>query len=117
GFATLDGELAIDGRKASELAAAGTPLFVYSGLLIRRRVAALRAAMPARLRLHYAVKANPFRPVLELLRDLTDGFDIASLGELEMVLAAGQDPRRTSFAGPGKRDAELEAAIGHGVTL
>jgi diaminopimelate decarboxylase len=55
--------------------------------------------------------------VLELLRELTDGFDIASLGELEMVLAAGQDPARVSFAGPGKRDAELEAAIRHGVTL
>jgi diaminopimelate decarboxylase len=117
GFATIDGELAIGGRKASELAAEGTPLFVYSAELIRRRVAELRAAMPARLRLHYAAKANPFGPLLALLRDLTDGFDIASLGELEMVLAAGQDPRLTSFAGPGKRDAELEAAIAHGVTL
>lgn len=119
GFAAIDGELAVGGHKASALVAdaGGTPLFVYSADLIRRRVAQLRAAMPGRLRLHYAVKANPFRPVLELLRDLTDGFDIASLGELEMVVSAGQDPRRTSFAGPGKRDAELEAAIRHEVTL
>jgi diaminopimelate decarboxylase len=119
GFETIDGELAIGGRKASDLVAeAGvTPLFVYSAELVRRRVALLRDAMPGQLRLHYAVKANPFRPVLELLKGLTDGFDIASLGELEMVRAAGQDLRLTSFAGPGKRDAELEAAIGHGVTL
>ena len=34
-----------------------------------------------------------------------------------MVLAAGQDPKRTSFAGPGKRDEELALAIAHGVTL
>ncbi len=34
-----------------------------------------------------------------------------------MVLAAGQDPALVSFAGPGKRDAELEQAIRHGVTL
>ena len=119
GFETIDGELAVGGHKASELAggAGGTPLFIYSAELIRRRVAELRAAMPARLRIHYAVKANPFGPVLELLRGLTDGFDIASLGELEMVLAAGQDPRLTSFAGPGKRDDELAVAIRLGVTI
>jgi diaminopimelate decarboxylase len=119
GYDALDGELAIGGRTASALVAnAGeTPLFVYSAGLIHRRVALLRDVMPKRLRLHYAVKANPYRPILELLRELTDGFDIASLGELEMVLAAGQDPAVVSFAGPGKRDAELEAAIHHGVTL
>jgi diaminopimelate decarboxylase len=119
GYEALGGELAIGGRTASALVAEAraTPLFVYSAGLIRRRVALLRDVMPKRLRLHYAVKANPYRPVLELLRELTDGFDIASLGELEMVLAAGQDPAAVSFAGPGKRDTELEAAIHHGVTL
>lgn len=119
GFEAIDGELAVGGRKASDLVAeAGdTPLFVYSSELIRRRVALLRDAMPDRLRIHYAVKANPFAPVLELMRMLVDGFDIASGGELEMVLAAGQNPAVTSFAGPGKRDAELELAIRHGVTL
>jgi diaminopimelate decarboxylase len=118
GYEAVDGELAISGRTTGALAAeAGTPLFVYSAELIHRRVTQLRDVMPERLRIHYAIKANSYRPVLELLRELTDGFDIASLGELEMVLAAGQDPARVSFAGPGKRDAELEAAIRHGVTL
>jgi diaminopimelate decarboxylase len=119
GYDAIDGELAIGGRKTSEIAAeaGGTPLFVYSEDLIRRRVADLRAAMPAQLKIHYAVKANPYRPILELMRTLVDGFDIASGGELEQVLAAGQDPRVTTFAGPGKRDPELELAIRHGVTL
>jgi diaminopimelate decarboxylase len=34
-----------------------------------------------------------------------------------MALAAGVDPAVISFAGPGKRDSELEAAIACGVTL
>lgn len=119
GFEPVGGELAIGGRAASALVeeAGGTPLFVYSAELIRQRMAELRAAMPAALNIHYAVKANPYKPILELMRDLTDGFDIASGGELDLVLSAGQDPTRVSFAGPGKRDEELALAVAHGVTL
>jgi diaminopimelate decarboxylase len=73
--------------------------------------------MPQRLAIHYAVKANPYQPLLQHMAGLVDGFDIASGGELAMVQAAGIDPARVSFAGPGKRDAELEAAIAAGVTL
>ena len=119
GFAAIDGELAIAGRKVSDLVeqAGGTPLFVYAADHLRARVAQLRAAMPERLALHYAVKANPFAPLLGLMTGMVDGFDIASGGELAMVRAAGIDPARVSFAGPGKRDAELEAAIAAGVTI
>jgi diaminopimelate decarboxylase len=119
GFESVEDELAVDGHKASALVerAGGTPLFVYSAELIRRRVAHLRAAMPERLRIHYAMKANPYAPILELMRDLVDGFDIASGGELKMALAAALPAGKISFAGPGKRDEELADAIGAGVTL
>lgn len=119
GYAAIDGELAIAGRKASDLVAAGggTPLFVYSREHLARRVAELRAAMPDRLALHYAVKANPYAPLLQTMTGLVDGFDIASGGELEIVRAAGIDTRLISFAGPGKRTEELEEAISAGVTL
>lgn len=119
GFTAIDGELAIGGCKASELVAESgrTPLFVYSRERIAARVAELRQALPPEVALNYAVKANPFAPVLGAMASLVDGFDIASGGELAMVSAAGIDPKRVSFAGPGKRDAELEAAIAAGVTL
>ncbi len=119
GFETIDGELAIDGLPGSVLVerAGGTPLFVYSSTMIRRKVEALRAALPSQVSLHYAIKANPYQPILKLFDGLVDGFDIASGGELELVRAAGIDTEKVSFAGPGKRDAELEAAIAAGVTL
>ena len=119
GFETIDGQLAVGGRTASALAeeAGDTPLFVYSCDRLDARMAQLRAAMPDRLAIHYAVKANPFAPVLAHMAGLVDGFDIASGGELEIVRAAGIDPALVSFAGPGKRDRELEAAIAAGVTL
>jgi len=120
GFGARDGVLTIEDAKVTELIAqvgGATPVFVYSGAMMRARVAALRSAMPERLAIHYAMKANPFAPVLRLMAGLVDGFDIASGGELGMARAAGVDPARISFAGPGKRDMELQAAIMMGVTL
>jgi diaminopimelate decarboxylase len=119
GYNARNGELLIAGRTVSNLVAeAGdTPLFVYSAEHLRARVAELREAMPEQLAIHYAMKGNPFPPILELMRDLVDGFDLASGGEMALALAAGVDPAKMSFAGPGKRDRELEAAIKAGVTL
>ncbi len=119
GYSAIDSELAIGGVTASALVeqAGDTPLFVYSSDHLRRRVADLRMAMPRRLAIHYAMKGNPFPPVLELMNKLVDGFDVASGGELELALAAGVEASRISFAGPGKRDRELERAISLGVTL
>lgn len=119
GFEQQDDQLAIGGKSASELVelAGGTPLFVYSRDMIERRAAELRRAIPDRVSINYAVKANPYRPILQLLSTLVDGFDIASGGELALVREAGIAPGTVSFAGPGKRDDELEAAIAEGVTL
>lgn len=119
GYEAIGGELAIGGRTASDLveATGSTPLFVYSRVHLDRRVSELRAALPARIGVNFAVKANPHPDVIAHMEPLVDGFDIASSGELAMVQAAGIDPERVSFAGPGKRDDELEAAIAVGATL
>jgi diaminopimelate decarboxylase len=119
GFATIAGELAISGRSVSDLVAeAGrTPLFVYSRAMIDTRMAQLRAALPPRVGVNYAVKANPYLPLIAHMTALADGFDIASAGELHLCEQAGIVPARISFAGPGKRDEELQAAISAGVTL
>ncbi len=119
GYEALDGELAIGGKRASELVAeAGrTPLFAYSRAHLDTRMERLRAVLPDRVGVNYAIKANPHAEVLSHMEPLVDGFDIASAGELELALKAGIDPARISFAGPGKRDDELESAVAAGVTL
>ena len=119
GFQAIDGELVIGGKPVSHWAeqAGRTPLFVYSQTRIEQRFADLREAMPDRLKINYAIKANSFAPLLSFVSNLADGLDIASGGELEMVRATGLDLSRVSFAGPGKRDVELESAITAGVTL
>lgn len=119
GFAAHHDELVIGGRTAEEWAAeaGGTPLFVYSEDRMAAQINDLRAAMPDRLSVHYAVKANPFPGVIAAMSALVDGFDIASGGELQMLIDAGIEPAKVSFAGPGKRDEELHGAIKAGVTL
>ncbi|HEX7742063.1 MAG TPA: pyridoxal-dependent decarboxylase, exosortase A system-associated, partial [Sphingobium sp.] len=92
-------------------------LFVYDMGIVERQVSDLREAMPPSLSIHYAVKANPYPALLDRMARLVDGFDVASGGELGRALEAGMDPAHISFAGPGKRDDELIAAIDAGVTL
>jgi diaminopimelate decarboxylase len=71
----------------------------------------LRAALPAAVKLHYAMKANPMPVVVQFMAGLVDGIDVASAGELKVALDAGADPAEVSFAGPGKRDPELRQAV------
>ena len=114
-----DGSLAIGGESAEALVkiAGGTPLFVYDRELVTSRIARFRAAMPDMVALHYAVKANPYKPLLELITSYVDGFDVASAGELAQLEDAGGLILPVSFAGPGKRDGEIEQAISAGVTV
>lgn len=104
--------LTIGGRSVGELLTS-SPLFIYDTAIVRSRVAQFRAAFPG-IDLHYAVKANPFAPLLAAMAPLVDGFDVASAGELARVVDLD---KAVSFAGPGKADAELDAAIAVGVTI
>ena len=114
-----DERLMIGGLDCERLVAGagGTPLFVYDKARIGTKIATFRACMPAGVALHYAVKANPYPPLLRWLCQYVDGFDVASLGELDALSVAKAGGVAISFAGPGKSDAELERAIGDGVTI
>ncbi|WP_288413429.1 pyridoxal-dependent decarboxylase, exosortase A system-associated [uncultured Sphingomonas sp.] len=96
--------------------AGDTPAFLYDGRGMAARVARLRAALPAQVRVHYAIKANPHPDVLTAMAGLVDGLDVASGGELARALTV-KPAAAISFAGPGKRDDELAAAITAGATL
>lgn len=95
----------------------GTPCFAYSGAVAKAQLRALRAVLPARVRVAYAVKANPHADLLARFAALGASFDCASIGELSRVEALNLPPGRTFFAGPGKRDEELRKALGIGVRI
>jgi diaminopimelate decarboxylase len=118
-FQRSNGELVVGGLPLSQLAEqiGATPFYAYDRSVLARRVAELRAALPAELRLHYAMKANPFPPLVHYMASLVDGIDVASGGELDVALVAGADPREISFAGPGKREGELRQAVAAGILV
>ena len=93
-----------------------TPAYVYDFRIVAARAARLRAALPPGVAVHYAIKANPLPALLKAIAPLVDGLDVASAGEMDRALDV-MAADAISFAGPGKRDAELELAIRAGVTL
>ena len=117
GLVRHGGALVLDGIPLAEIAATvGTPTYVYSAAVIRRRYAELDAALaPVPHRIAFAVKANSSLAVLRVFRDLGAGADIVSGGEMRRALMAGFPADRIVFSGVGKTDAELDDAVAAGV--
>lgn len=118
-FPVQGNELLVGGIPLTRLAArvGQTPFYAYDRALLTRRVADLRAALPAGIKLHYAMKANPMPAVVNHMARLVDGIDVASALELNVALDSGADPREISFAGPGKGDDELRKAVASGILI
>lgn len=90
----------------------GTPLYVYSADVIRHRAAALKNALaPLNPHIHFSVKANSNRAILQLIHQLGFGFDVVSGGELARLQAAGIPTADVSFAGVGKTEPEIRRAL------
>ncbi|GAA5201488.1 pyridoxal-dependent decarboxylase, exosortase A system-associated [Microbacterium jejuense] len=118
-FGTVDGELKIGGMPVGRLAArvGSTPFFAYDRGLLDDRVHRLRGALPTRVELSYAMKANPMPAVVQHLARRVDRIDVASGLELRTALDTPIRPERVSFAGPGKTPAEIRQAVAAGVIV
>jgi diaminopimelate decarboxylase len=118
-FPVVDNCLQVGGIALTRLAqrVGNTPFYAYDRALLSARVAHVRAHLPPAVALHYSMKANPMPALVQHMARLVDGLDVASAGELKVALDTGVDPARISFAGPGKRDAELVQSVAAGVVL
>lgn len=118
-FGDVDGQLCVGGLPLERLTArvGSTPYFAYDRRLLTDRVANLRAALPSRLRLGYAVKANPMPAVVQHLAGLVDALDVASSFEMQIALDTPIPAERIGFAGPGKTPAEVRQAVAAGVMI
>ncbi len=90
--------------------AVGTPTYIYDRARIESNYSQIAGAFPG-AEVFYAVKANSNHHVLKLLHGLGAGFDVVSVGEMLQALRAGAAPSQIVFAGVGKRDDEMVAAL------
>ncbi|THB72665.1 MAG: pyridoxal-dependent decarboxylase, exosortase A system-associated [Gammaproteobacteria bacterium] len=116
---TIDNHLEIDGNIVKNLAiqAGSVPFYAYDRSAIERRLVDMRARLPEQLFIHYAIKANPMPALVQFLSDKVDGFDVASVKEMEIALDSGMSSDFISFAGPGKTQHEIEAGVAAGITF
>lgn len=100
--------------RVRSLAADELPAYVYDMAALRTHLAGVRAALPERVELYYAAKANPEPEILAALRPYVDGYEVSSGGELAHVGKAVPDAP-LAFGGPGKTPAEVAQALELGV--
>jgi diaminopimelate decarboxylase len=119
GFSRVDGVLRCEGVSIERIVReVGTPVYIYSAATIRDRYALLdRTLAPVPHRIHYTLKANSSRGVLDVLRALGAGVDVVSGGELRRALMAGFRPQDIIFGGVGKTERELAEALDAGILL
>jgi len=103
-------------RPAAEALAAkyGTPLLVLSLEQVKKNYRFLGEHLPG-VKVHYAVKANPDRRLVEALAENGACFDVASDGEMLELAAMGVAPDRIIYANPVKTAGGLAAARQTGV--
>ncbi|WP_422449711.1 MULTISPECIES: pyridoxal-dependent decarboxylase, exosortase A system-associated [unclassified Endozoicomonas] len=114
-----DNQLLIAGYTAADLVtiAGSSPCYIYDRQALTQRVAQFRQQMPAELKLHYAIKANPMPAVVGHMAQCVDGLDVASHREMLVALGTGMAAANISFAGPAKGEHELRAAVAAGITI
>ena len=119
GFSRVDGTLSCEGVSLERVAdEVKTPAYVYSASVVRDRYARLDAALSALPhRIHYTLKANSNRGILQLLRGMGAGVDVVSGGELFRALRAGFTGSDIIFGGVGKTEGELREALVAGVLM
>ncbi|MGW0866422.1 type III PLP-dependent enzyme [Streptomyces sp. NPDC002611] len=100
--------------RALSLPSTELPAYLYDLTDLRAHAAGIRAALPDRVELYYAAKANPEPEILAALEPFVDGYEVASGGELAHV-AKAVPGRELAFGGPGKTPDEVTAALELGV--
>jgi ornithine decarboxylase len=93
----------------------GSPLLIFDRRVLKQQYEKLQDALPG-VSLYYAIKALPHSDVLETLDELDAGFDVASSGELELLLSIKVSGRRTIHTHPIKRDKDIRDALRFGST-
>jgi diaminopimelate decarboxylase len=116
-FCYRNGTLFAEEVDVERLAAAvGTPAYIYSAATFTDHLRKMQEAYrELETTICFSVKACGNIHILKRMAAQGSGFDIVSGGELYRALAAGADPAKVVYAGVGKTDEEIRAALDAGI--
>ena len=89
----------------------GTPLYVFDLDKLRRRVHDLREKIDTRIRICFAMKANPF--LTRIMSGLTDRIEVCSMGEYRICGELGIEPENLLISGVLKERDDLHEILDH----
>ncbi len=118
-FDTSNNQILVGGKTLDSISTIldKSVFYAYDKSIVKRQIERFHQAIPKQIKLHYAIKANPYLPLVNAMRDWVEGFDVASQKEMIMAVQSGMPVEDISFAGPSKQEGEIKAAIAAGVTL
>ncbi len=92
-----------------------TPYLLTDLNIIRQKAELFKELMP-RIGIYYAVKSNDDPKVITTLKDLIDGYDIASLGEFQKLHKLGISSDRIVYSNPVKIPSHIDQTFKQGVS-
>ena len=103
--------------KRSQIDNDDTAIIFYDLDFLTERIVDLKNHFPESTLHTIAVKSNPIFKILEKIRKLNVGLEVASLPELHFALKAGFDTDSIIFDSPAKTIEEIEFALKNGVKI
>lgn len=95
------------------IATYGSPLLVLDQAAVRKQYRSLVNALPG-VRMHYALKPLPHSAVVATLKAEGCGFDLATNGEVDVMLENQINPDDCIHTHPIKRDSDIRYALEYG---
>ena len=91
-----------------------TPYMLTDLSVVRNKVALFRELLP-NVELYYALKSNNDLKIVDALKDIVDGFDIASVGEYRQLIKAGVKANDMLYSNPVKVPSHIDETYVGGV--
>lgn len=89
-----------------------TPFYFYDIDVLRNTLDIIKSESEKYgIKIHYAIKANSNPRILQLISSYGFGADCVSMNEIERAISTGFKPNGIVFAGVGKADKEIVAAL------
>jgi diaminopimelate decarboxylase len=93
-----------------------TPFYFYDLELLNRSLLSVKEhSHKYGYEVHYALKANSNKPILDLILNAGLGADCVSGNEVKRAIETGFSSEKIAFAGVGKSDEEINYALDHDI--